>query len=89
MHNTCAGYRAQVVGGAVLITLAVSAATVDLINNLAYGLSISPTMGAVMSIAAIAVIAVPAAAAIIGKSWHARGYEHRGHRRRPHRVGCL
>ena len=72
MDHTTLGWRAQLGWGAALLTIAVTAAIIDLINNSAYGISISPAMCGVMVIAAAGVIVIPASAGVLGWNWHAR-----------------
>ena len=66
--NTQGSWLAQVLIGAGVGAMVLRAVAVDYANNTAYGESISPEMAAVMSIAAIAVAALPAAAALRGWS---------------------
>jgi hypothetical protein len=67
-QNNESSWLAQVLIGVGVGAMALRAVAVDYANNTAYGESISPEMAAVMSIAAIAVAALPAAAALRGWS---------------------
>lgn len=53
--------------GAVLATMGVAAMRIDLINNYEFGTKISHELGLAMALAAIAVTALPSAAALLGK----------------------
>lgn len=68
VQNNEGSWLAQVLIGAGVGAMVLRAVAVDYANNTAYGESISPEMAAVMSIAAIAVAAFPAAAALRGWS---------------------
>jgi hypothetical protein len=68
IQNNQSAWWAQVLIGAGVGAMVLRAVAVDYANNAAYGESISPEMAAVMSIAAIAVAALPAAAALRGWS---------------------
>ena len=68
VQNNESAWWAQVLIGAGVGAMVLRAVAVDYANNTAYGESISPEMAAVMSIAAIAVAALPAAAALRGWS---------------------
>ena len=53
--------------GLVLAGIAATAMTVDLRNNYGFGVKISPELGMVMGLAAIALTALPAAAALLAR----------------------
>ncbi|MGO9543607.1 MAG: hypothetical protein ACLPPF_02275 [Rhodomicrobium sp.] len=69
MNSTTLGWRVTIVTGATLALLACAAAGVDLANNYAFGITISPMFAAVTVIAAIGVIVIPAVATILGWCW--------------------
>lgn len=70
MQDTPIGWKVQLCIGATLLVMAMAAMTVDVINNYQYGASVSYQMAAVMVIAAFGVVAIPAAASIVGLSGH-------------------
>src|SRR5262245_32065279 len=53
--------------GLVLAGIGAAAMTIDFRNNHAFGAKISPEMGAVLGLAALALTALPAAAALLGR----------------------
>ena len=70
MHNTPLGWRVQLVTGIALALMAVAAVRVDVLNNLAYGLTVSNELATILVLAAIGVVALPTAANILGWSKH-------------------
>ena len=73
MNNSTLGWRAQIGMGAALGVAAACAVHVDYINNVAYGMTISPEAATVLGMSAIMVAALPAAAGILGWCWLLRG----------------
>ena len=66
MNATPIGWRVQIGTGIALAGMAVAACTVDVLNNRDYGLSFSEEAATVLMIAAIGVVAIPAAAGVMG-----------------------
>jgi hypothetical protein len=69
MKDNTLGWRAQMMMGAALGVAAGAAVRVDYLNNVAYGLTISPEAATVLGMSAIMVAALPAAAGILGWCW--------------------
>jgi hypothetical protein len=67
MHET--GWRVRLGIGLVLAAMAAFAVRADILNNWAYGMTITPELASVMVLAAAGVAALPVAAAITG--WNA------------------
>ncbi len=72
MQDTTIGWRVQLATGTALAAMAAVAARVDILNNWAYGLTVNAELASIMVLAAVAVVAVPVAAAILGWSRHLR-----------------
>ncbi len=66
MKNSPMGWRVQLTLGAIGVMLAIAAGVFDLINNVTFGIAISPVLAGVMVLAAVGVIYIPAAAAARG-----------------------
>jgi hypothetical protein len=72
MQNTSIGWRVQLGTGIALATMAAVAVRVDVLNNWEYGRTISDELASILVLAAVAVVAVPVAASILGWSRHLR-----------------
>ena len=69
MNATPIGWRVQIGTGVALAGMAVAACTVDVLNNREYGLSYCEEAATVLTIAAIGIVAIPAAAGVMGWCW--------------------
>ena len=72
MHTTTIGWRVQLGTATALSIMAAVAVRVDILNNWQYGLTISAELASILVLAAVAVVAVPVAASILGWSRHLR-----------------
>ncbi len=72
MENTSIGWRVQLATGTALSTMAAVAVRVDVLNNWEYGQTISAELASILVLAAVAVVAIPVAASILGWSRHLR-----------------
>jgi len=72
MQNTSIGWRVQLATGIALSIMAAVAVRVDVLNNWQYGRTISAELASILVLAAVAVVAVPVAASILGWSRHLR-----------------
>src|SRR5258706_3635658 len=70
MNDTPLGWRVLLCTGSALALMAVAAVRVDLINNWEYGKTVSFELATILVLAAIGVVALPAAASILGWSRH-------------------
>ena len=70
MKPTTLGWRAQLARGIALMALACGCAVIDIINNYAYGIAVSPVLAGLMVFAAIGVVAIPAIAGDRIRSWY-------------------
>jgi len=68
--TTAIGWRLQLATGAALALMALAAVRVDILNNWAYGQTVSLEMATILVLAALCVVALPTAAAVLGWSRH-------------------
>ncbi len=66
------GWRVQLVTGSALALMAVAAVRVDILNNWAYGQTVSLELATILVLAALCVVALPTAASVLGWSRHLR-----------------
>jgi hypothetical protein len=72
MQSITPGWRVQIITGAALALMALVAVRVDVLNNLEYGLTVSTELATILVLAAAGVVAIPAAASVVGWSRHLR-----------------
>jgi hypothetical protein len=70
MNDTPIGWRVQLCTGAALAAMAGVAVRIDILNNWEYGKTVNVELATAFAIAAVAVVAIPIAAAILGWSRH-------------------